>query len=169
MTTHPTFHDITTPSGAILSDDGVYRYLLWRRWSPGDLLGFVMLNPSTADASVDDPTIRRCMGFARDLGYGGILVVNVFAFRATDPRSLPASTDEAFGGPENAAALALVSGACPVVIAAWGAHKRAGDLAQRVRGIVGDMHCLGVTKDGAPRHPLYLPAAARPVPWPVTP
>jgi hypothetical protein len=158
--------DLTAPSGAVLSDDGVYRYLLWRRWSPGDLLGFVMLNPSTADASADDPTIRRCIGFARHLGYGGILVGNVFAWRATDPRNLPASTDDAFG-PDNAEALGVLAGACSCIIAAWGAHKRAGDLAQRVLGIIGSIDCLGTTKSGAPRHPLYLPASARPMPWPV--
>ena len=165
--------DLDLPTGAVLSDDGRYRYLLWRNeWhlSTRGLLGFVMLNPSTADARTDDPTIRRCLGFARRLEYGGILVANVFAWRATDPRNLPRSTDEAFG-PDNAISLAMVAEVCPVVVAAWGAHPRASDLAQRVLGIVGPLYCLGTTKSGAPRHPLYIRRDAVLSPWPgeVTP
>jgi len=73
---------------AVLSDCGTYRYSLTRRWSPGPLLGWVMLNPSRADALVDDPTIRRCVGFARRWGFAGIVVRNLYALRATDPREL---------------------------------------------------------------------------------
>lgn len=144
--------DTNTPSGAALSDDAVFRYLLWRRWGPGDLLGFVMLNPSTADASVDDPTIRRCMGFARRLDFDGILVANRFAFRATDPRDLPPNALLAVG-PENEAALDLVHARCRMVIAAWGAHP----MVTRLPADTRPYWCLGRTTSGAPRHPLYMP------------
>lgn len=149
-------------SGAAIA--GSYRYKLWRTWDY-DLMptAWVMLNPSTADATVDDPTIRRCMAFSRRWGAGGIIVVNLFALRATDPadllRAARAGTDPI--GPENDRHLLDVFPACDVVIAAWGAHAMAKDRAKAVLSLVPEtmeLSCLGTTKAGYPRHPLYVSA-----------
>lgn len=154
--------------GAHISDDGRYRYGLIRRWGDGTAATFVMLNPSTADGEQDDPTIRRCVGFARALGCDALLVVNLYAWRATKPEDLWTAEDPV--GPENDYRLerhirAAASADRPLV-AAWGANARE----DRVRAVIAmrgadRLTALGVTKDGAPRHPLYLPASARPTPW----
>jgi len=158
-------------SSAVISSCGRYRYWLERRWSASLPLTFVMLNPSTADATIDDPTIRRCAGFARREGAGGIVVVNLYAFRATNPRDLASAADPV--GTECDAHLD-VAGACGCpgapIIAAWGATKvgrapyrehdeRVAGVLARLRGF-GPVHCLGSTASGAPRHPLYLPGDA---------
>lgn len=137
--------------------DGPYRYELTRHWGNGGTMAFVMLNPSTADADLDDPTIRRCMGFARREGMGGISVVNLFAWRETDPRYLPPVDDEAIG-PLNDRKTTLVMQAADVVVAAWGAHPRATERAKFVLSVPlrTPLVCLGTTKAGAPRHPLYV-------------
>ena len=150
--------------GAVFSRDGRYRYRLWRRWKRSlPVVAFVMLNPSTADAQRDDPTIRRCIGFARRWGCGGIEVVNLFALRATDPRRLRYTRDPV--GPENVAHLARAAGRASLVVAAWGADPAVGtrgtELARRLSR---RLRCLGVTRAGAPRHPLYLRSSARAVP-----
>lgn len=145
---------------AVLSDDGRYRYALSRTWEPGVWsLAFIMLNPSTADAEIDDPTIRRCMGFARSFGYGGITVVNLYAYRATQPLDLWRAEDPV--GPENDAYLRAILAdrqehGVPVV-AAWGANAKPDRVAE-VLAMPGAarLSALGVTKGGAPRHPLYL-------------
>lgn len=148
---------------ADLSDDGVYRYWLGRRWGGGESLAFIMLNPSTADGTEDDPTIRKCVGFARRLGYSGISVFNLYAYRATDPKDLKRAMRSGVDvvGPENderlramlAARLARGDG----VVAAWGAH--APDA--RVREVLAmpgsrALCTLGLTAKGVPRHPLML-------------
>lgn len=150
--------------------DGIYRYDLQRRWRvDGPLLTFVMLNPSTADASSDDPTIRRCIGFAKRDGFAGIRVVNLFAFRATDPDVLLHLEDDVRTGPRNVAAIeaaidAAVADRAPVV-AAWGSwwrdHAKPGRMTRpnveaMARAKVWNLSCLGVTKDGEPRHPLFV-------------
>lgn len=152
---------------AYLSADGQYRYALHRRWGQGDPLTFVMLNPSTADAEQDDPTIRRCVGFARRLGFDGLRVVNLYAFRATKPDDLWRA-EEPTGGDRNDDLLREVGWLCrhSLVIAAWGVHAKP----DRVAQVLAFPHwhrveCLGLTKAGAPRHPLYLPADALPVPF----
>lgn len=144
---------------AVISECGQYRYWLSRHWD--DTLRpacFVMLNPSTADARQDDPTIRRCVSFARSWGAGGVVVVNLFAFRSTDPSGLRLVTDPV--GPENDTHLRRAVEQCHPVVAAWGAG---GGLRNRAAGVqslllqVGlPVTCLGVTKDGHPRHPLYV-------------
>lgn len=143
-------------SGAIISACGLYRYRLSRYWSTGKTAVFVMLNPSTADATQDDPTIRRCIGFARREGCGGLVVVNLFAFRATSPDDMKAAADPV--GPENDAHIrAVTSAADGPVIAAWGAHGSHGGRAAHVRGLIGaPLWCLSKTKAGAPGHPLYI-------------
>lgn len=148
-------------SSAALSDDGVYRYELVRMWDPAKpTLGFCMLNPSTADGLVDDPTIKKCVGFAERNDCGGIRAVNAFAYRATDPKDLLRARDEGVDvvGPNNDEVLASFFGDpwdLPVV--AWGANLRAERLEQ-IAQIPGAewARCLGVTKSGMPRHPLML-------------
>lgn len=155
---------------ARISEDGRYRYTLVRRWGPEPPLQFVMLNPSTADAEVDDRTIGRCVGFARDLGAGGILVVNLYAYRATKPVDLWRAEDPV--GPDAdlylraAARRSAIEGAA--TIAAWGVNAKPDRVAHVLdlfANAGGRLHALGLTKDGHPRHPLYLPATARPVPF----
>lgn len=152
--------------GAVLSPCGLYRYSLSRDWGNGPKLAFVMLNPSTADAEVDDPTIRRCMGFARDGGYGGIDVGNLFAWRATDPAELKKAADPV--GIDNDATLESIFRNSAVVVCGWGAR---GSLQGRDRHVLRLIrvaekvpHCLRLTKAGHPAHPLYLPAKLRPIP-----
>jgi hypothetical protein len=150
--------------GAVISDCGGYRYALSRYWEPGPVLAFVMLNPSTADATLDDPTIRRCMGFARREALAGIMVANLFALRSTDPSVLKCHAF-AFGAGNSDAltnvALDAAESHLPVVCA-WGAggtindgDKTAMDILRRAGA---RLVCLGKTKDGYPRHPLYVRA-----------
>ena len=155
---------------ASISECGRYRYGLHRWWdrdAQAPRLIFVMLNPSTADADVDDPTIRRCMGFARTLGYAGIGVFNLYAYRATKPADLW-KADEPTGGERNDDLLREVGRMAKyqTVIAAWGANAKADRVAQ-VLSFRGWEHvqALGLTKDGAPRHPLYLRGDAVPMPY----
>lgn len=155
-------------SGAVLSDCGRYRYSLWRQWSEAPPVLFLMLNPSTADAERDDPTIRRCIGFARDWGHGGVRVCNLFAWRATRPEDLPlnaAAVAETDHPNRNDVAIANVAHECPRIIAAWGAHPAAVQRGRAVLEFLGDrdVHALKLTVGGAPRHPLYIPAATDPI------
>jgi hypothetical protein len=152
-------------SGAILSDCERYRYTLTREWNAGaPPLTFIMLNPSTADATVDDRTIRRCISFAQARGFGGLRVVNLFAFRATDPAHMKAEFDPI--GPENdmhlRAALVAAKDDNAPVIAAWGVDgvykARDGDVRALAQECGVTLMCLGTTKDGHPRHPLYVRA-----------
>lgn len=137
-----------------------YRYRLTRYWGPGHMLPFVMLNPSTADASVDDPTIRRCMGFARREGAGGVIVVNLFAFRSTSPRNLLLTDDPV--GPDNDTALVHIAQESIAtnlpIICAWGTlgFARAIAVKSLLMQFGPRLVCLGKTKDGHPRHPLYV-------------
>lgn len=151
-------------SGAIISPCGTYRYHLWRRWDETlPTMVWVMLNPSTADASEDDPTIRRCMGFARREGCGGISVRNVFALRATNPDELLKHPDPF--GPENEDHL-LAARNCSLMtllVLGWGSRiKRLNSYYTRAAVcLVGQKpNCFGTTKGGDPRHPLYLPSDA---------
>lgn len=152
---------------ADLSSDGIYRYWLSREWGaqgdPASSLPFVMLNPSTADAAQDDQTIRKCVGFARRLGYDGITVFNLYAYRATDPRGLLSALRSGVDvvGPENDQRIrgmftAHLDAGQPVV-AAWGAHARE----ERVRQVLTmpgaeTLRALALTSKGVPRHPLTL-------------
>ena len=154
-----------TPGSAYISSDGLYRYSLMRDISP--LVGcgtctFVMLNPSTADAAQDDPTIRRCMGFARTWGFGRLKVVNLYAYRATKPSDLWLADDPI--GPENDHVLSIAFGGSDLLIAAWGAHAKRDRVAEILSWPVRPRLCLGLTKSGAPRHPLYLRRDAVPRP-----
>lgn len=144
-------------SDALISECGTYRYWLRRLWDESlPCCAFIMLNPSTADASNDDPTIRRCIGFAKMWGYGGLNVYNLFALRATDPRELRKSSDPI--GPDNDAHLSQIPQDA-MIVAAWGSWgdylHRAFDVHKQFKG---RLWCLGLTKGGHPRHPLYVPA-----------
>jgi hypothetical protein len=124
---------------------------------------FVGLNPSTADETLDDPTIRRCMGFARSWGYDGLCMTNLFAFRATDPSVMKAAEDPV--GPMNDSILVSLAENAGIVVAAWGVH---GSYLGRDRAVIEmlpQLHCLRLTISGHPAHPLYLPAGLEPFPW----
>lgn len=159
---------------AILSPCGMYRYHLRRDWSVAPPVVWIMLNPSTADAEQDDPTIRRCMSFARAWWYGGIEVVNLFALRSSNPRDLIDSHEAGIDvvGPDNDEILARVFRGAQRIVAAWGAHRfatwRAREVVALARAplvVAPPLMCLGTTKSGAPRHPLYVHGSARLVPF----
>lgn len=143
-----------------------YRYALWRHWGPGDdFVLLIGLNPSTADHRQDDPTIRRCMGFARDWGYSGLCVVNLFAYRATYPEDLFATDNPV--GPKNDRWLRKLARQADLVVAAWGNHGRFMNRARIVSDRLPAMHCIRLNGSGEPAHPLYLPRHLTPIPWKV--
>lgn len=147
--------------GAVFSPDRVYRYELHRHWDSGPLVAFIGLNPSTADETVNDPTIRRCIRFARDWGYGGLVMLNLFAYRATDPRQLRTVADPI--GPENDRHLIAATADCGLIVAAWGAGGGYLNRAAQVTELLPwALQALGETASGEPRHPLYMPAATIP-------
>jgi len=166
----------TLNGGADLDESRRYRYRLWREVDPdeGRSAIFIMLNPSTADALVDDPTIRRCVGFTRAWGCGMLIVVNLYAFRATNPKDLRSEADRGGDiiGPSNDVILrdAVACGNRDLVVCAWGCieswMKPRADMIRRLasgRGV--QLHVLGFTKAGHPRHPLYLPRHREPLAW----
>ena len=134
-----------------------YRYSLSRTWDSSlDQVLFIGLNPSTADDHVDDPTVRRCIGFARRWGFGGCILVNLFAYRTTDPGGLTKVDDPI--GPDNDHWIAVEQSRANRVVCAWGNH---GVLLKRDEAVCSNLshvYCLGLTKAGCPRHPLYLAA-----------
>ena len=161
---YPNWNTPLPDSGAIFDASARYRYRLWRSWNPARPgITFVMLNPSVADAKCNDPTIRRCLGFAQSWGFGSLEVVNLFALCTSDPVLLKESPDPI--GPENDFYLQSAVEKGPV-LAAWGCHGGMGQRDEMVLGMlpVRRLWCLGITKRGHPRHPLYVAAATRPVP-----
>lgn len=175
------------PEGdAVISDCGKYRYRLGRTITQHqgglfqdhgvDNLGtvlFIMHNPSTADARQDDPTIGRCQSFARGWGYGRLEVVNLFAFRATNPVELMVARKPITGvqrdviGPDNDQHIHRAVGDADLVVCAWGnmntSWKQA--RAREVRAMVKVPHALAFTQSGDPRHPLYVRKYTQPAPW----
>lgn len=149
--------------------DGQHRYLLTRSWGPGKRIGWCMLNPSTADAKVDDPTIRRCISFAKSWGFDGIEVVNLFSWRATDPKKVREFMTDAVGHLNGIHVQGVVE-RCQTIVAAWGAtpwaEPRSVEMLWSLRYWGADVVCVGVTKSGAPRHPLYVKAVMKPTNWP---
>jgi hypothetical protein len=154
---------------ALFSPDGCYRYVLRRNVSP---LGFreshrgqlnvIGLNPSTADQTHDDPTVRRCVGFARTWGFETLILTNVFAWRATNPQLLDGVTDPV--GPENDQHIVEQALDATLVLAAWSgkAGGRGMTVAANLELFGIPLWCLGLTLDGSPRHPLYMPAETQP-------
>lgn len=144
---------------ATFSPDRAYRYTLSRHWADGPAFVVIGLNPSTADEQHDDPTIRRCIGFAKREGCGRLAMLNLFALCSTDPAALYTAPDPV--GPDNDNAIrreCATEGA--VVVAAWGAHgERWPGRVQKVLPLIWHhtvLRCFGVTKAGHPKHPLYL-------------
>ena len=152
---------------AVFSPCRTWRYELRRTWDadrPAAM--FVGLNPSTADELADDPTVGRCITFARQWGYGGLIMTNLFGYRATDPRDMKAVPDPI--GPGNDAALTRLSAEAGIVVAAWGIHGAYRRRAAQVlnQGLLGtSLHALGVTAGGEPKHPLYLRGDITPTPF----
>lgn len=160
-------NDLLMQKSAGLSEDGVFRYFLARIWGPGPIVVFIMLNPSTADASKDDPTIRRCIGFAQKWKYGGVIVVNLFAFRATKPKALKKAEDPV--GPENDEIILEACTSAGRIVGAWGAHGTYESRDELVENLLLDheLLCLRKTKKGHPEHPLYIPSEQVPIPFEV--
>ena len=159
---HKTPKEVT--GGATFGPRRRYRYRLWRTWDvAAPRVLFVLLNPSTADEQVNDPTIRRCIGFARRWGFGGVEIVNIFAYRSTDPAALRAIADPI--GPRNDYHIKAARRRASRCIAAWGNHGSYLDRSAHVlRALhrLGDVDCLCQTKAGQPRHPLYVSGGTLP-------
>lgn len=161
--------------GAQFSPCKKYRYALWRTWNQDDgHVMFIGLNPSTATETEDDPTVRRCMGFAKRWGFGGIYMMNLFAFRATDPKVMQAQAEPV--GAENNSMIFMYAQSAQKVICAWGAFECAVKRGREVEGLITvgpagvicrqkHLYCLGQTKDGHPRHPLYVPYSQKLERW----
>lgn len=161
---------------AVFSSDGKYRYYLYRRLSAqGEgVATFIMLNPSTADARQDDPTIRKCLGFCRHWGVAELQVVNLFAIRATRPAEMKKSSQPVGRHNRRWIERAVVQSPSAgrsrrLVIFGWGVHGNHCDQDRTVRDWLDSLavegHCLGITRDGHPRHPLYVPYSASLIPF----
>ncbi|QLB13932.1 hypothetical protein A6A11_07615 [Bisgaardia hudsonensis] len=141
--------------GAIFSECGNYRYLLWRIWDidkPNVM--FIGLNPSTADETIDDNTITRCINFAKQAGFGGVYMVNLFAYRSTDKSVLYQMNDPI--GHDNDKYINSVLDKVDKVVACWGNDGQYLDRSQHIYNLIPDLYCLKVNKNGEPAHPLYL-------------
>jgi hypothetical protein len=137
---------------AIISDDKAYRYFLSREWDATlPKIGFIMLNPATADNTTDDATMRRVISFAKSWGYGGVLVGNLYAYRTKKPADLRTVEDPE--GPENQKYVKQIIGLCDKIVYAWGNHGKEPDW---LRVMVSDPYCIVRTKRGNPGHPLRL-------------
>lgn len=179
-------------SSAVFDKDRIYRYSLVRRWKPGPMVLWVMLNPSTADETVLDPTLRRCLGFTQRWGhalgdFGGFVVCNLYAFQSTDPkglwerRTVDIMSPEGVWmgtmivnppddpvGPGNDDAIREAAKACDLTIVGWGGNakpERERKVAQLLHDIGVKPQALRLSKDGSPGHPLYLPGNTKPFPW----
>jgi hypothetical protein len=157
-----------TPSGARFSACRRWRTLLWRCWDAGrPVANFLMLNPSTADETVLDPTCGRARDYAERWGYGALLVTNLFAWRATDPRAMRGAEDPV--GTGNDAASLRAARAAQLVVCAWGNHGAHLGRSAQVRRVLRQagvaLHVLRLNVDGEPAHPLYLPARLAPRRW----
>lgn len=143
--------------GAQFSACRIYRYVLWRTWAQGKgHVTFIGLNPSTADENKDDPTIRRCIGFTKAWGFGGIYMLNIFAFRATNTKELKRASEPV--GPKNDEFLKMYLDPIGLNIACWGTLGAYRHRGYYVTSLLGkdNLSCLGMTQNGQPRHPLYL-------------
>lgn len=158
-------------TGAVFSPDRRYRYVLWRRWGDGPAVNFIGVNPSTADENDDDPTIRRCIGFARSWGCDALVMTNVYPYCGTNPTKAwlriknPAASSRA-----NAEQLLEQAHGAGLVVAAWGNAPgwllwEANRIARELQTAGITLHALRLTKGGNPAHPLYLPKDLRPQVW----
>lgn len=151
--------DLGYKTGATISPCMKYRYSLWRLWDNTSFLNIVGLNPSTADAELDDPTIRRCIGFAKQWGYGGLYMTNLFAFRSTDPDKMKVQTDPV--GTDNDKTLIDIASKAGCVVIAWGNHGKHLDRDRFVLRLFAEkkikVQCFGLNENNTPKHPLYQP------------
>ena len=148
-------------SGAVISDCGQYRYQLWRTWDESKpKVLFIMLNPSTADHNTDDRTIRRCIGFAKSWGYGGIMVGNLYAYRATKPKKLfkhiVERKHQCTSDPDNAENIVEMLLKCNKMVYAWGTNGNKYFRGREFVSTLPDGYFIELSKDGTPKHPLYL-------------
>ncbi len=163
ITQQLSFDELDKQSGAIFSPCRKYRYTLWRFWDCGKPYAvFLCLNPSTADEINNDPTIRRCIDFSKQWGYGGVVILNIFAYRATDPEVMKEAVDPI--GPDNDKWLKEITQHpdAGITVAAWGNHGDFADRGKQVLSMLGDMYCLKVNSNGQPAHPLYLKKSLKP-------
>ncbi|QDT66483.1 hypothetical protein V22_37510 [Calycomorphotria hydatis] len=144
---------------ATISQCGMYRYRLDRDWGDSKRIVIVGLNPSTADAQIDDPTVRRCVAFAKQFGFDALTIINLFAFRATKPSVLATVTNPV--GPRNNVHIRMAIEESDLVVFAWGATPLAEKRSEFLHGLVDRPACFGHTKFGAPKHPLYLPSCTQ--------
>lgn len=150
---NPLFAD--SLGGAIFSEDKQYRYALWRIWNEDlDSVMFIMLNPSTADEKKNDPTINKCIAYAKRWGYGAVFVCNLYAYRNKDPKVLEHVPDPV--GPDCDQWIITVSKIMTLRIAAWGNGTISKGRVDKVRSLTGPLNCLEKSKSGNPKHPLYL-------------
>lgn len=162
-------------SSATISECGLYRYDLMRTWVEFHprirRVAFVMLNPSTADSMKPDPTMTRCLRYAKDWGFESLVIVNLFSLRSTDPDELQRAADPV--GPENDKYIRRWVSDSELVVCGWGAHPFARRRIDHVLGLIRESgkvpHCLARTKEGHPGHPLFLRKDLKPVPMEAMP
>lgn len=149
---------------ATISDDQIYRYKLSRTWdSTKSTILFIGLNPSIADETIDDPTITRCLNYAKDWGYGTLLMANLFAFRSTYPKDIYL-TDNPIGNENDNYILECVAQS-DLVVACWGNNGIYMDRENIIKELIPNLYCLKKNKNGTPHHPLRLPRDIRPIPF----
>ena len=148
-------------SDAVFSACREYRYALWRTWDASEpYVMFIGLNPSTADETKDDPTIRRCMSYSKAWGFGGLCMVNLFAFRATEPANMMSANSPV--GSENDVWIKQLANQAGLIVAAWGNDGSFMGRSKIVMDMIPDLMCLKINKTGEPAHPLYQPACVLP-------
>ncbi len=147
--------DLSNLKGAVFSEDRKYRYALWRMWSLRQPLLLIGLNPSTANEISNDATITRCMARAAREGFGGLLMANLYAYVSTNPKILLGSSEE-FIGVENDAYLKQMIALASRTVCGWGSFPAAIIRANAVLNMIKRPYCLGINKDGQPKHPLYI-------------
>jgi hypothetical protein len=157
-------------SGAIFDATGLYRYTLWREWDrTRSRVAIIMLNPSVANETQNDPTIRRCIAFARSWGHGSVEIVNLFAYRTSYSKELLNATEPI--GIDNDKYVLQASNRSRRLVLAWGnwgyVRNRAGQVCNLLAEI--EVHCLGLTRTGQPRHPLYLAKDTQLMPYRIEP
>jgi hypothetical protein len=156
------YHLLKMKKSAILSDDRLYRYSLSRIWDSSlPTVMFIGLNPSTADETENDPTINRCIGFAKSWGYGGLVMTNLFAFRSTDPKILK-SVKEPIGDKNNDWLIQLAKES-KIIIAAWGTNGTLLNRDKEIKKLFPTLYCLELSKENHPKHPLYLKKTKTPI------
>lgn len=153
-------------AGATFDETRTYRYTLWRSWASGGTVCWVMLNPSTADENVLDPTLRRCKDYSDRWGFGRMTVANLYALRSTDPKALWRHDDPV--GPGNDEAILNLARSADLVMVGWGTNAKP-ERAEAVLGLIREAgkepRCLKITSRGFPNHPLYLPKKLAPIPF----